>query len=87
LFGGFSSGADGSSVGQAFQPAGQGDFPVARFVNTGLESPVNPQAGKPALHQSSVLLRLTEKHENTGAARGFQLILFFFGGAGHGEAV
>jgi len=37
------------SVGQAFQPAGSGDFPVARR-NTGLESPVNRQAGKPAPH-------------------------------------
>jgi len=35
-------------VGQAFQPAGSGDFPVARR-NTGLESPVNPQTGKSAL--------------------------------------
>ncbi len=26
-------------VGQAFQPASSGDFPVARFGNTGLESP------------------------------------------------
>jgi tRNA modification GTPase len=37
-----------SVVAQAFQPAGSGDFPVAGR-NTGLESPVNPQAGKPAL--------------------------------------
>ena len=38
-------------VGQAFQPAGAVDFPVARSdaANTGLESPVNRQAGKPAL--------------------------------------
>jgi ATP-dependent helicase HrpA len=44
-------------VGQAFQPASAGDFPVARSQptpgaserNTGLESPVNRQAGKPAL--------------------------------------
>jgi error-prone DNA polymerase len=35
-------------VAQAFQPAGSGDFPVARR-NTGLESPVNPQTGKSAL--------------------------------------
>ena len=41
----------GASVGQAFQPAGSGDFPVARG-NTGLESPVNRQAGKPALHSN-----------------------------------
>ena len=32
-------------VAQAFQPAGSGDFPVAR-PNTGLESPVNPQTAK-----------------------------------------
>jgi tRNA modification GTPase len=37
-----------ASVGQAFQPAGSGDFPVASS-NTGLESPVHRQAGKPAL--------------------------------------
>ena len=36
------------TVAQAFQPAGNGDFPVAGR-NTGLESPVNQQAGKPAL--------------------------------------
>ncbi len=43
-------------VGQAFQPAGAGDFPVASSAvdkseakNTGQESPVNRQAGKPAL--------------------------------------
>jgi predicted helicase len=43
-------------VGQAFQPAGAGDFPVpsssqrGRPMNTELESSVNRQAGKPALH-------------------------------------
>jgi hypothetical protein len=37
------------NVGQAFQPAGSGDFPVARF--TGLESPVNPQTGMSALRR------------------------------------
>ena len=35
-------------VGQTFPSAGSGDFPVASS-NTGLESPVNQQAGKPAL--------------------------------------
>jgi tRNA modification GTPase len=35
-------------VTQTFLSAGSGDFPVAGR-NTGLESPVNPQAGKPAL--------------------------------------
>jgi sugar phosphate isomerase/epimerase len=34
-------------VGQTFLSAGAGDFPVAP-ANTGLESPVNRQAGKPA---------------------------------------
>jgi len=37
------------SVAQTFQSADSGDFPFARR-NTGLESPVNPQVGKPALH-------------------------------------
>jgi ATP-dependent DNA helicase RecQ len=36
-------------VGQAFQPAGSGDFPVASSRNSGLESPENPQSGKTAL--------------------------------------
>ena len=40
-------------VGQTFQPAGSGDFPVAQR-NTGLESPVNRQAGKPALHSNHI---------------------------------
>ena len=37
----------------AFEPAGSGEFPVARSGSTGLESPVNPQAGKPALQAGS----------------------------------
>jgi tRNA modification GTPase len=37
-----------ASVGQTFLSAGSGDFPVASS-STGLESPVNQQAGKPAL--------------------------------------
>jgi ATP-dependent helicase HrpB len=37
------------SVVQAFQPAGSGDFLVVNSSNTGLESPVNRQVGKPAL--------------------------------------
>ncbi len=49
-------------VGQAFQPASAGDFPVARPPlsaavserNTGQESPVNRQAGKPALQAEHV---------------------------------
>jgi ATP-dependent helicase HrpB len=36
-------------VGQAFQPAGSGDFPVAGR-NAGLESPANRQTGMSALH-------------------------------------
>ena len=40
-----------ANVGQIFLSAGSGDFPVARR-NTGLESPVNRQAGKPALHSN-----------------------------------
>jgi cbb3-type cytochrome oxidase maturation protein len=36
-------------VGQTFLSAGSSDIPVARYHNTGLESPVNRQAGKPAL--------------------------------------
>jgi hypothetical protein len=36
-------------AGQTFLSAGSGDFPVARFGNTGQECPVNRQAGKPAL--------------------------------------
>ncbi len=39
---------DAFHVAQTFLSAGSGDFPVARR-STGLESPVNPQAGKPAL--------------------------------------
>src|SRR5438552_3585859 len=35
------------TVAQVFQPAGSGDFPVARW-NGGLESPPNPQSGKTA---------------------------------------
>jgi hypothetical protein len=38
-------------VAQTFQTAGSDDFPVAPLT-TGLESPVNPQAGKPALRGS-----------------------------------
>ena len=36
-------------VGQAYQPAGAGGLPAASSENTGLVSPVNRQAGKPAL--------------------------------------
>src|ERR1039458_7168014 len=43
-------------VGQTFLSAGSGDFPVASAddADTGLESPVNPQAGKPAIHRAVV---------------------------------
>ena len=39
------------NVAQTSTSAGPGDFPVAGSENTGQESPVNPQAGKPALHE------------------------------------
>lgn len=39
----------GRPAGPTFLSAGAGDFPVARSGNTGLESPGNRQAGKPAL--------------------------------------
>ena len=42
-----------SSVGQAFQPAGAGDFPVASS-NTALKSAVNRQTGKSALQIKSL---------------------------------
>ena len=44
-------------VGQAYQPAGAGGLLAAssNANNTGLVSPVNRQAGKPALHSCSVL--------------------------------
>src|SRR2546422_8512181 len=45
-------------VAQAFEPAGPGDFPVACSWSTGLESPVNPQAGKPALQAGSWVVSL-----------------------------
>src|SRR5450759_2453836 len=43
-------------VEQTFLSSGSGDFPVASAddADTGLESPVNPQAGKPALHRAVV---------------------------------
>ncbi len=43
------AGATGT-VAQAFEPAGSGDFPVARCRNTGQECPVNPQTRMSALH-------------------------------------
>jgi len=43
-----------SGVAQTFLPAGCGDFPVAA-PDTELESSVNPQVGKPALHGRRVL--------------------------------
>ena len=53
-------------VGQAFQPAGSGDFPVARSGNTGLESPVNPQAGMPALQLAAQTGSLLYRRLATG---------------------
>ena len=47
-------------VGQTFLSAGSGDFPVASR-NTGLENPVNRQAGKPAL-QGSAAARLPHNY-------------------------
>jgi hypothetical protein len=54
-------------VGQTFLSAGAGDFPVAssnvgsaNLQNTGLESPVNRQAGKPALQPLELNLNLTD---------------------------
>jgi len=43
-------------VAQTFVSAGSGDFPVASSTagNTGLKSPVNPQAGKPALQPDAL---------------------------------
>lgn len=43
-----------ASVAQAFQPAGSRDFPVAKTSDTGLESPANRQAGKPALRMKAL---------------------------------
>jgi serine/threonine-protein kinase len=45
-----------ATVGQTFLSAGSGDFPVASSsgMNTGLESAVNRQAGKPALPPASL---------------------------------
>jgi len=40
-------------VGQTFLSAGSGDFPVAGPI-AGLESPANPQAGKPALRSADI---------------------------------
>jgi choline dehydrogenase-like flavoprotein len=45
-----------ATVGQAFQPAGAGDFPVARSQNTELESSVNRQTGMSALQARITLL-------------------------------
>src|SRR5947207_830826 len=52
----------GGFVAQAFEPAGSGDFPVARSWSTGLESPVNPQAGKPALQAGSWVASFRFEH-------------------------
>jgi tRNA-2-methylthio-N6-dimethylallyladenosine synthase len=58
------------NVGQAFQPAGSGDFPVAaNNENTGLESPVNQPAGKPALQNSAFVHLLDAVHAIDGLER------------------
>jgi tRNA-2-methylthio-N6-dimethylallyladenosine synthase len=58
------------NVGQAFQPAGAGDFPVASVnQNSGLESPANPQAGKPVLRKSAFVQLLDAVHEIEGLDR------------------
>jgi tRNA-2-methylthio-N6-dimethylallyladenosine synthase len=57
------------NVGQAFQPAGAGDFPVAGSINPGLESPANQQAGKPAPHKSAFVELLDAVHEIDGLER------------------
>jgi serine/threonine protein kinase len=46
----------GGDAGQAFQPAGAGDFPVARSEagDTGLESPASRRAEKPALQPEAL---------------------------------
>jgi len=55
------------NVGQTFLSAGSGDFPVARR-NTGLESPVNRQAGKPALHSPSPIIAIIPKNAEEAEA-------------------
>jgi tRNA-2-methylthio-N6-dimethylallyladenosine synthase len=56
-------------VGQAFQSAGSGDFPVASSKNSGLESPDNRQTGKSALHKSAFVQLLDAVHEIEGLER------------------
>ena len=51
-------------VAQAFQPAGSGDFPVARS-DSRLESPPNPQPGKAALQRR-------ESDSGAGKSQGLQ---------------
>src|SRR5437762_388974 len=53
----------GGFVAQAFEPAGSGDFPVARSWSTGLESPVNPQPGKPALRANGDRIDFRSLHQ------------------------
>ena len=78
-------------VGQAFQPGGAGDFPVARSEagNTGQESPVNRQAGKPALQAgvrfllmnsfstSEPTLAALKKHPELGKLKSLELMQNF----------
>jgi hypothetical protein len=82
-------------VGQTFLSAGSGDFsafaarrrPVARR-NTGLESPVNQQAGKPALLPNSTSqcalqlplpLEPDETAQNPPQRQGHRIFPMFFG--------
>jgi hypothetical protein len=55
------------NVEQTFLSAGSGDFPIACF-DTGLESPVNRQAGKPALRFGLRLSNLV--YSSSSAATG-----------------
>jgi tRNA-2-methylthio-N6-dimethylallyladenosine synthase len=56
-------------VGQAFQPAGSGDFPVASSKNSGLESPDHRQTGKSALPKSAFVQLLDAVHAIDGLER------------------
>ena len=56
-------------VGQTFQSAGSGDFPVASSKNSGLESPDNRQTGKSALPKSAFVQLLDAVHAIDGLER------------------
>jgi hypothetical protein len=65
-------GAMVSLVAQTFLSAGFGDLQVASpgFMNTGLESPVNPQTGMSALHDVSIRQPFGN-HRRRGIIAGF----------------